>query len=228
VEPHDDPEARLRELERELMDRAAAAEAGTRPMGVEGSPRPGRPSVSVGYPSPPSSGGFPAPPPAARPRARLQWGGLVAGVALVVAAIAGVIVLLSSKAGERDAGIVGAGGAFDPGAGVDDSPTPVAPTPPIGQPTRTAAAPGEQISVSGFDRDIEIACESCIVTVSGKSNRVTITGHCAALTVSGVQNEVILDSVDSIGVSGIENRVNYNGGDPEVRQSGFDNVVEQH
>src|SRR5690349_14288156 len=67
MEPQDDPEARIRDLERPLSDRARASELGTGPPGPDPSPTPTRPypAYSDPYPPPPPMSGPlpPMPPP---------------------------------------------------------------------------------------------------------------------------------------------------------------------
>ena len=81
--------------------------------------------------------------------------------------------------------------------------------------------------VSGISEHRTVECRDNTVIVSGIENELEIIGHCAALTVSGVENVITVESVDTIGVSGFDNRVTYRSGEPEVSKSGQSNVVEQ-
>jgi hypothetical protein len=101
-------------------------------------------------------------------------------------------------------------------------PTPMAPD--------SSAAPpqtGASISVAGIGSARTVICDNSTVSVSGVDNMVTITGHCARVDVSGVENVVTVESTDSINASGMNNRVRYLSGDPNIEQSGFDNTVER-
>jgi DUF3060 family protein len=229
----DDPEARIRDLERPLADVARTSELGTDYYNSDGAYMP--------PPLPPSPYGAPYPPapyPGAPPYKAKS--GLGAGwwvfVAMVVAMLiigvafaiysAGVFSLGSETRPPVDApSVSGGGGQFDKAPGATSVPGggPVVETPsaePVIPP------PGEQVSVSGADKIETIACNENIVSVSGVNNTVTITGHCASLTVSGVDNQVTVDSTASISASGFDNVVTFHTGSPTISASGS-NVVQQ-
>jgi hypothetical protein len=250
MEPHDDPEARIRELERPLKDVARASELGA---GQYGGDYAGTPPTTPTTPLPPPAYGAPnygapdygapsygAPPygtssfPGTSPRSSSRgWWVLISIFAVFAMAIAGgVAVYLLSSAGplisapSSRSSTSGGGGDFggtiaDPSGAV---PVPETPTAPAPAPT---PAPGESISVSGISETKTVACDNNSVDVSGISNTVTITGHCANLTVSGVQNIVTVDSADEINASGFDNRITFHDGTPQVDNSGGSNVVEQ-
>jgi hypothetical protein len=233
MNPQDDPEARIRDLERPLSDLARTSELGTGqydggyvdtsvpppPTGYYGAP--------YGTPYPPrSSGGFP-------------WWWLVlatviVGVVLVGAGVAvfGTNVLssdipTSSNRGDRPS-FPGGGGTLTtvptsrpglPGGTVPQAPTEA--------PSVSTAPPGESVSISGIGENKTIACNDNIVSVSGVDNTVVITGHCTSLTVSGMDNVITVDSADTIGASGFGNQITFHSGDPDINNSGSDNVVEQ-
>ena len=88
-------------------------------------------------------------------------------------------------------------------------------------------APGDVVTVSGVGEVKTIACNGSVVNISGVSNTVLITGQCANVSVSGVKNEVTVEASVQIGASGMENRVTYLSGTPVVDNSGMSNVVEQ-
>ena len=96
-----------------------------------------------------------------------------------------------------------------------------------GSSTVITAKPGQPVSVHGISQSKTVECQDGVVNVSGVSNTVTIIGHCVNLTVSGVENTVIVDSADSIGASGFDNKVIYRTGSPQIQNSGSSNVVEQ-
>jgi hypothetical protein len=237
MRPEDDPEARIRDLERPLADVARTSELGTDYYNS------GAASTSGAYmppPLPPSPYGAPYPPapyPGAPPYKAKS--GLGAGwwvfVAIVVAMLvigvafaiysARVFSLGSETRPPVDVPSAGGGGQFDK--------APVAPSVPGGGPVVEIPSaepvippPGEQVSVSGADKIETIACNENIVSVSGVNNTVTITGHCASLTVSGVDNQVTVDSTASISASGFDNVVTFHTGSPAISASGS-NVVQQ-
>ena len=56
---------------------------------------------------------------------------------------------------------------------------------------------------------------------------MVLTGHCARVDVSGVRNVVTVDAADSIVASGMNNKITYHSGTPEVDKSGIDNSVQR-
>ncbi|QUR66055.1 DUF3060 domain-containing protein [Mycobacterium spongiae] len=232
MNPEDDPEARIRELERPLADVARASEIG--------STQPGDYSYSSdGYtyppaPPPPSYG---SPFPGATPRSstgnRVWW--IVAAVGVFgVLALVGGIAAFTARQLSGDGVISLSPSPSAPGATAWPKENPPG-SPPSDRGTATPTAGpatslpplGGRLSVSGVNADKTIVCNDSIVTVSGMSNTVIITGHCATLTVSGMQNSVTVDSSDTIIASGLNNQVTYHSGAPKITKSGRANVVEQ-
>ena len=234
----DDPEARIRELERPLNDQAHTSELGREHSGsntaylpppvpgytqpdystpVYGSPPPyGTQQYGAGYSAPPRnvSGGIP-------------W--LVFGmIAVVVLAIAGGVILFVSNMSSDRSTVSGGGGSIDipsiPSIEIPSIPAP--PGAPDADPTAIVGTPGETVTVSGIDSNRTIACNDGSVTISGIRNTVNITGHCVDVSVSGMNNVVTVDIADVIGVSGFDNRVTYHSGSPQIDASDS-NVVEQ-
>ena len=72
-----------------------------------------------------------------------------------------------------------------------------------------------------------LACNDSVVSISGVDNTVVLTGRCNRVDVSGVQNTVTIDDAGSIDVSGLNNRVIFHFGTPELSQSGFDNTIQR-
>lgn len=226
---NDDPEDRIRELERPLADAARASEVGSAQPGSQ----PYSPGPAGAPPPPPWSygGPFPGPPPQ-RPPGNPMWWIMGTVIAVGVLALAGGIAAFAAHQLSGVRSIISSpptiSRTFGPPSSVTGSPVP--------SPTRTGTAPpstsptpppGEKISVSGVGEDRTIACNDNVVSVSGVSNTVVITGHCASLTVSGVQNEITVDAVDSIQASGFNNKVTYHSGSPKISNSGGSNVVRQ-
>ena len=233
MNPDDDPEARIRQLEQPLADNARASElGGTQPPGYYVPPPP--PPLSYGtlgsgglYPTPKSSGN------------RGIWivaTMFVVGMLILVGGIAvyamngfsrgGVIAPSPStttaraSAPPRTTARSAAPSASLPGTSVTEPTEPTTETSP-------APAPGATISVAGVGNNRTIACAENKVNVSGVSNTIVITGHCATLTVSGVRNTITIESVDTITASGVENHVTYHSGSPKISKSGQSNVVLQ-
>ncbi|MFS0899120.1 DUF3060 domain-containing protein [Mycolicibacterium litorale] len=217
MDPQDDPEARIRDLERPLADRAQTSELGTQP-----------------YPYPPTPH-QPAPQPHSTGPSQAGVIVLVVVVLLLLVLGAGVAIYFAKVVpdGSVTSGrptIAGGGGALDPTPEVPATQNPpivVLPGLPGGDDGQIAQAPpGGQFSVSGVEGDKQVVCNDSLISVSGVSNTVTITGHCVSVTVSGVSNEVIVENADRISASGFENRVTFQSGDPQIDNFG-DNVVER-
>jgi hypothetical protein len=228
MRPEDDPEARIRDLERPLADVARTSELGSDYYKSGGA------DTSAGAymppPLPPSPYGAPYPPapyPGAPPYKAKS--GLGAGWWLFAASVVAMLIIGAAfaiySAGVFSLGsetrppvdvpnVAGGGGEFDKPVVETPSAEPVIPP------------PGEQVSVSGADKIETIACNENIVSVSGVNNTVTITGHCASVTVSGVDNQVTVESTASISASGFDNVVTFHTGSPAISASGS-NVVQQ-
>jgi hypothetical protein len=202
MEPHDDPEARIRELERPLTDVARTSELGA--------------THSGGYAAPPTPPGYGAPYPAGPPRTTAGFGGWWIVLAVLVV---GVVVL---------AGGVAAFGAhlFSNRGSIISSPT----NPPgnsrgAGPSVSATAPPGGDLTVTGIGENKALACNDSRVSVTGISNTIVITGHCRSLTVVGSKNTVTVQAADSINASGFDNQVTYHSGSPSISTSGQSNVV---
>ncbi|MGD1172207.1 DUF3060 domain-containing protein [Mycobacterium seoulense] len=234
--PNDDPEDRIRELERPLADAARASEASSaQPAGPAYPPPPPYPPGPAGPPPPPAwtYGGPLGGPPPQRPSGNRMW--WIVGTVIVV----GVLALAGGIAAFAAHQLSGVRSIISSPPTITDTFGPPASTSPGGtapSTTRTKTprpstsptpAPGDRVSVSGIGENRTIACNDNVVSVSGVSNTVVISGHCASLTVSGVQNEITVDTVDSIEASGFNNKVTYHSGTPKVSNSGGSNVVQQ-
>ncbi|AKN15417.1 hypothetical protein B586_00770 [Mycobacterium haemophilum DSM 44634] len=231
MEPQDDPEARIRELERPLADSAHSSELGGTqpPHGFSYPPGPPVPPLppSYGYGDP-----FRGPSPKPRSGIRLWW---ILGAFFVVfmLALVGGIAALSAHRLSRGGLVI-----LPPTPSISRGPSsprtsPSGPAPSVSR-TQTPSAgpstpppPAGNISISGVNQSRTIVCNDSMVSVSGVSNTVVITGHCASLTVSGVKNSVTVDSVDTIDASGFNNHVTYHSGSPNIDKSGDSNVVQQ-
>jgi hypothetical protein len=231
MNPQDDPEARIRDLERPLADVARTSELGTDHYNSGGSPYTPPPVPMYGAPAP----GLPFPGAPQKAKSGLGAGWWVFAAIIVVFLIVGAGVAIYSarifslgtetRPPVEIPNVAGGGGQVDKAPGAE-------PSVPGGGPVETAPGnvptplPGGQLSVSGIDENKTIACNDSIVSVSGVDNIVTITGHCARVTVSGVENQVTVDSSASISASGFDNVVTFHTGTPEISATGS-NIVEQ-
>jgi Protein of unknown function (DUF3060) len=228
MDPQDDPEARIRELERPLADTARTSELGSAqpPGGYTYPPR------SVGPPAPPPpapynyGGSFLGTPPRSPSTTRVWWM-LTTFFVIGMVSLVGGITAYSAHRLSRGGFVtlspspsispnnLGPNGTLTPGAG--PSPSPAQPIPP----------PGGNLTVSGMDENQTMTCNDSAAIVNGISNTVVISGHCARLTVLGVQNSVTVDTADTIEASGFDNHVTYHSGSPSVTKTGDSNVVQQ-
>jgi hypothetical protein len=239
----DDPEARIRDLERPLADAARASEAGSNPPPSKWAPPPAAPMP------PPPGAEFPPPtgPPMATPPSFPYGGGgvfpgpsaqysrsnrtlwIILGVFVIgmIALPAGIFLFTAhqvSRSGITTLLPIPSISTASPTASATMPPTNATPMPT----TSVSTAPaGENITVSGISEARTIACNGGSVSVSGITNNVVITGHCASLTVSGIQNQITVDAADTIQASGSGNQVTYHTGSPTIGNSGFDNVVQR-
>jgi hypothetical protein len=224
MEPQDDPEKRIRELESPLADSARASEMGSAPFSGHAYPPPPGPYPPPG-PVPPAygyGGPFLGPPPKPAGGNRTWW---IVGTVIVVGAIAlaGGIAAVAAHQLSGVRSII----SSPPTASRPMSPpanTPGARPPSAGAPTPPSGGP---LSVSGINANRTIACNNSIVSVSGVSNTVVVTGHCASLTVSGVQNSITVDAADTIDASGFNNKIIYHSGSPKITNGGDSNVVQK-
>jgi Protein of unknown function (DUF3060) len=228
MKPEDDPEARIRELERPLAETARASEAGGTPPPGKWAPPPGQavpplpPPVNYGTSFPPTT-------PRSFSVSRIWWI-LIASFVIFPMAIAGFIAYNTAHQLSRS-GIT----TLFPTPSVSPSPAPNGPPSNVTQtPGATASASppviplppaGGDLSVSGINKNQTIACNASNVRVSGIQNKVVITGHCTSLSVSGVQNSITVDTADSIEASGFNNQITYHTGSPSIDKSGDGNVV---
>lgn len=225
MNPDDDPEKRIQQLERPLTDRAQTSELGTE--GYSQWPAPPPPPPPPGYYNAP----MPPPPiPSSTPGVRIGW--IVFVLLIIGLTIGGAAILISnhlttSRTSSGVPTISGGGGTFTTATRpTRSSPTPAIPPGPSAA-TVTPPRTGGNLSVSGVDENERLACADSVVTISGVDNTVVITGHCKHVQVSGMNNVVTVDSADSIEASGIDNKVTYHDGSPAIDKSGFSNTVEQ-
>ena len=221
----DDPEQRIRELERPLADAARAAESGqAQPPGgypySSGSPGPVGPPPPTPPASPWTYGGPSYGPPPRSPSGNRTWWILGTFIVIGFLALAGGIAAFASHQLSGVRSIISS-----PPTNGAGPPTTLTRTPKPS--TSPAPAPGGRFSVSGINENRTITCNDNIVDVSGVSNTVVITGHCTSLTVSGVQNAITVDAVDSIEASGFDNKITYHSGTPKISNAGGSNVVQQ-
>jgi len=238
MEPQDDPEDRIRELERPLADNARASELGSAPPSGYAYPPPPPPPGPVPPPLTPApySYGYGGPPPGMAPRSpsgtRVWW--ILAALFVVgVLALVGIIAAYAAHRFSHGNLVVpsptpGTSRVISPPRAIPRSPNPSAGgTQPPGPSIAPLPPQGAELTVTGINENQAITCNDNIVTVSGVSNTVAITGHCASLTVSGLNNVITVDATDTIDASGLNNQVTYHSGSPQITKSGDGNVIQR-
>jgi hypothetical protein len=244
---HDDPEARIRDLERSLNDRGSELTQSSSELGSgEHGAGYGYGSTMPPYAAPPHA----APPPYGAPQppygmpfppvqmsstggSGRGWPALAVMGAVTVAIVVGAVVFFANVFSGVDSIIDtfegkptvsgGGGGPFGvpPVSGGNRPPAPTF------APAEPTAVPGGDISVAGVESNRSITCDDNAVNVSGVRNTVVLTGECRSVTVSGIENTVTVDSTATISASGFDNHITYLSGDPEIQNSGGSNVVER-
>jgi hypothetical protein len=239
MKSQDDPEKRIRDLERPLAETARASElGGTAPPSGQAYPPPPPGPPPPGPMPPPTYGYGGAPYLGASPKTpsgnRTWW---ILGTVIVIGALA-LAGGIAAIAAHQLSGVRSIISSAAPSTSQVISPPRTNPRTPTrsGTATPTASAGpstsplpprGSELSVSGINENETIACNDNVVTVSGISNTIVITGHCTSLTVSGMQNSITVDAVDTINASGLNNQVTYHSGTPSINKSGQSNVVQQ-
>ncbi|TXI60603.1 DUF3060 domain-containing protein [Mycolicibacter arupensis] len=196
----DDPEARIRALEQPLSRSDGAVELTVPSLGTEGQ---------------------------APPRRGAGLGFVVVGVMVAAVAMVGAFAIyLAAHGSSRSVpGLPTAG--LQPAPEPAPSPVPV-PIPPIAAPPQIPVpGSGTTLVVTGAGENKTLPCDGRDASVSGVNNTVEFVGQCSGLTVSGIGNIITVTSTPTITVSGLQNRVTYHSGDPQVSTSGLDNVVER-
>jgi Protein of unknown function (DUF3060) len=242
MEPHGDPEARIRDLERPLSDPAHTPEAAAAPRPWDAyeyaTPPPVTPPPAYNY-----GGGAGPFPPSTKPKSSRLFLILACVFVVLVLAIVGVVAaLIAHQFSDRGSDVASPTAATSPNMTAPRR-TPVMPSfsipsipaipgipgtgtqSPGGAPSTPPA--GTSVIVSGVNESRTLACTDNNVTVSGVNMNVTISGHCTTLAVTGMQNVITMDTADTIDVSGINNKVTWHSGSPKVSNSGLQNTVRQ-
>ncbi len=217
----DDPEQRIRELERELADATAGAR------------RP-RYAPAASMPPPLNS--------QRNPSSLLWVAGVLAVIAVLIGAAIFMVQYLRSAGGGGSGPITMAqGGTLDlVGNGQNQTIVCNDSSLTLSANNSTIHTVGHcaSLKVTGFDDHINVdsadsievtgfgntitdpACGNGKLTLAGYNNSLTVGGHCGSLTVSAYDNLVRVDSADTINVAGYNNTVTYHSGSPKITQSG--------
>ncbi|MGZ4584104.1 MAG: DUF3060 domain-containing protein [Mycobacterium sp.] len=134
--------------------------------------------VTRGAPSPPYTADVPPP----RRKPRFHWYTVVMLVVMVLSVITGLVAIVRVMA-------------------LSDAPKTVrgAGTTTVGP---TAVPQGGELRVTGNNESRTIACNDGTLTFTGFDSKYVVTGHCAGLTVGGFNNNVTVDSADTLEATG--------------------------
>jgi hypothetical protein len=84
----------------------------------------------------------------------------------------------------------------------------------------------DTLESTGYNNTATVqACNNGNLKLSSYGIKFNVTGHCASLAISSYSNNVTVDSVDSINVSGYDNVVAYHSGTPTITDSGNNNNI---
>ena len=206
MNPDDDPEKRIRDLERPLADQAQTSELrASGPASGWPPPPPPVPPMPPAYYGPPMP---PMPQPSVpSPQSGIRIGWIVLALLIVGLFVGGGAIAwtyMSTRSAPGFPSISGGDSTFP--TGTRPSRATATPTPPTPIGPSSTPAPGGNVTVSGANADKTIACDDNTVTISGMANTVVITGHCKHVQVSGMNNIVTVDAADSIDASGMDNK----------------------
>jgi hypothetical protein len=204
----DDPEKRIRELERGLADQYPVADSGYQQPKVETSwtpPPPGVPTPAMPFGTGP---GGPAPGlyggglgsvlgRGRSPAFRFVWI-LAAFWVLVIPIGMGFSWFMSNRTASWN--------PFSSGS--------------------TSVPQGGSLSLGGNNTTQTVACNDGSLTLGGNNGNFTVTGHCLSLMVSGNNTRVTVERADTIDAGGINTMTTYHSGEPKITKSGINVVVQ--
>jgi hypothetical protein len=182
----DDPEKRIRELEQQLAD--VTRNPQSPPPYTESTPYTSGPTYPGGatYQGAPPYG-FGAPPP--RRRKTFPWSLVVVVLVFVLPTIVSLVAFFArSTSGSSTP-------RFNGGRTTTTSSGP------------TAVPQGGELRVGGSGDTKTIACDDGALTLYGTGTKYSVTGHCASLIVGGYNNNVTVDSADTVESTGYGNTV---------------------
>ncbi len=199
----DDPEKRIRELERRLAD-AKDVPRESVPSGDEV-----RPAPEAWVPQPPSVN-----PPnyellRRQMNRRRRWSS-ISGILLVPGILLVAILVFHPYRVEKHSPPATALPGAEPTADLSGALT---------------VGPGGNLTEEPSSTTFTVVCDRAELTIAGNGNSAYVAGHCAHLIVRGSRNKVVADNADAIDTDGSGNRVIYHAGAPQISAGGTDNIV---
>ena len=92
--------------------------------------------------------------------------------------------------------------------------------------TSTATPKPEQIEIEETGATKTIDCTGQDVLVGGSENHLVLKGKVGKLTIQGSTNQITVDNVSTVDISGVENKVGYRGPLPKIKNPGNENTVQ--
>lgn len=90
----------------------------------------------------------------------------------------------------------------------------------------TAAPKPEQLEIEETGATKTIDCTGQDILVGGSENHLTLKGKVGKLIIQGSTNQITVDNVSVVEISGVENKVGYRGQLPKVKNPGNENTVQ--
>jgi hypothetical protein len=87
--------------------------------------------------------------------------------------------------------------------------------------------PGGNLTEEPSNETFTVVCDQAELTIAGNANSAYVAGHCAHLIVKGSHNKVVADNADAIDTDGSGNQVIYHAGAPQISVKGSGNVVQK-
>lgn len=86
---------------------------------------------------------------------------------------------------------------------------------------------GDIVKYGSFGTRATIDCgQGKSLDIGGSNNTLKVTGRCASVTIEGADNTISVARIDGeLSVVGLNNTVTYEGGDPNVNDSGSGNRI---
>jgi hypothetical protein len=85
--------------------------------------------------------------------------------------------------------------------------------------------PGGNLTQEPSSETLTVVCNQAELTIGGNANSAYVAGHCAHLIVKGSHNKVVVDNADAIDTDGSGNQVVYHTGAPQISVGGTQNIV---
>jgi Protein of unknown function (DUF3060) len=89
----------------------------------------------------------------------------------------------------------------------------------------TKVPQGGSLTVNDSNASKTVECNDGHLGINGNNLTITVTGHCASLDVNGTNHHITVDKADSIDANGIDNVIIYHSGEPKISKNGIDVTI---